>query len=99
MDEIASLAELILGQIADAVIYADHAGVIRRWNGAAESLFGHSPEEALGQSLDLIIPEHLRASHWRGFGSCPNHILTNLLDETWRASGGPMLRSDCRHGC
>ena len=38
-----------------------------RWNPAASALFGHSAEEALGQSLDLIIPEHLRAAHWRGF--------------------------------
>jgi len=38
-----------------------------RWNGACTALFGFSAEEALGQSLDLIIPEHLRAPHWRGF--------------------------------
>lgn len=62
-----SLAELILDDIADAVIYADRSGVIRRWNRAAQSLFGHRAAEALGQSLDLIIPEHLRAPHWRGF--------------------------------
>jgi PAS domain S-box-containing protein len=62
-----SLAELILDQIADAVIYADDTGTIRRWNRAAADLFGYSPAEALGQSLDLIIPEYLRPAHWRGF--------------------------------
>ena len=62
-----SLAESILEQIADAVIYADDTGTIRRWNYAAAALFGYSAAEALGQNLDLIIPEHLRGAHWRGF--------------------------------
>jgi PAS domain S-box-containing protein len=62
-----SLAESILEQIADAVIYADETGTIRRWNHAAAALFGYSAAEALGQGLDLIIPDHLRAAHWRGF--------------------------------
>jgi PAS domain S-box-containing protein len=62
-----SLPESILEQIADAVIYADRSGKIMRWNQAAASLFGFSATEALGQNLDLIIPEHLRERHWRGF--------------------------------
>jgi PAS domain S-box-containing protein len=61
-----SLAESILEQIADAVIYADDTGTIVRWNHAAAALFGFSATEALGQKLDLIIPEHLRAAHWHG---------------------------------
>lgn len=61
------LAELILDQTADATIYADRSGKIVRWNSAATTLFGFSRDEALGQNLDLIIPEHLRAAHWRGF--------------------------------
>src|SRR5438876_11503528 len=62
-----SLAEAILEQIADAVIFADATGTIMRWNHAAAALFGYSAAEALGQKLDLIIPDHLRAAHWRGF--------------------------------
>jgi PAS domain S-box-containing protein len=62
-----SPAESIIEQIADAIIYADTDGIIQRWNHAAAALFGHSADEALGQKLDLIIPEHLRAAHWRGF--------------------------------
>jgi PAS domain S-box-containing protein len=62
-----SLAESILEQTADAVIYADETGTIRRWNHAAAALFGYSAAEALGQGLDVIIPEHLRAAHWQGF--------------------------------
>jgi len=63
----AELAERILDQVADAVIYADPAGTILRWNRASSALFGHSAEEAIGKSVELIIPEHLRAAHWKGF--------------------------------
>src|SRR6266403_1236132 len=67
MADTPSLAESILDQIADAIIYTDEKGIIRRWNQAASALFGHSATEALGRNLDLIIPEHLQAAHWRGF--------------------------------
>lgn len=61
------LSDKILDQLADAVIYANRSGESTRWNRASAALFGFTSEEALGQSLDLIIPEHLRAPHWRGF--------------------------------
>jgi PAS domain S-box-containing protein len=67
MQDRSPLAELIVDQVADAVICASRSGVITRWNRASAALFGFSAQEAVGQSLDLIIPEHLRASHWRGF--------------------------------
>ena len=67
MEDMPSLAESILEQIADAVIYADRSGTIRRWNQAAAALFGYGAAEAIGQKLDLIIPEHLRERHWLGF--------------------------------
>ena len=51
----------------DAVIYADAQGRIRFWNKAATRIFGYAQAEALGQSLDLIIPERLRERHWRGY--------------------------------
>ncbi|UGX93103.1 PAS domain S-box protein [Bradyrhizobium barranii subsp. barranii] len=57
----------ILEGVADALIYSDRAGTITRWNRASTTLFGFSADEALGQNLDLIIPEHLRAAHWKGF--------------------------------
>jgi PAS domain S-box-containing protein len=72
----ASLAGSILEQIADAVIYADTQGTIVLWNAAAAALFGYSAAQALGQNLDLIIPEHLRGQHWRGFEAA-----------MWRSSG------------
>ena len=57
----------IVADVADALVYADRAGTIRAWNGAAEALFAFSAAEALGQSLDLIIPERLRAAHWAAY--------------------------------
>ena len=51
----------------DAVVYADTAGKIRFWNRSATRIFGYEGVEALGQSLDLIVPESLRARHWEGY--------------------------------
>ena len=61
------LAERILEQMAEAVVYADRSGLIERWNAGATAVFGFGADEALGRSLDLIIPEPLRAAHWRGY--------------------------------
>ena len=51
----------------DAIIYADAQGKIRFWNDAATRIFGFSEAEALGESLDLIVPERLRTRHWQGY--------------------------------
>jgi PAS domain S-box-containing protein len=51
-----------------AVIVADPDGVICFWNAAAERIFGYSRSEALGKTLDIIIPDKLRARHWEGYG-------------------------------
>lgn len=61
------LSERILEQAPDAILYADRQGIIRLWNRGAELVFGHSTQEAIGQSLDLIIPERLRGRHWEGY--------------------------------
>ncbi|MBK6615303.1 PAS domain S-box protein [Ottowia sp.] len=57
----------IAAGVPDALIYADDAGLVRVWNAGAAALFGFSAAEALGQSLDLIIPERLRAAHWAAY--------------------------------
>jgi PAS domain S-box-containing protein len=51
----------------DAVIVADREGKIRFWNRAASRIFGFAETEALGQTLDLIVPERLRSRHWEGY--------------------------------
>lgn len=61
------LIEAILGTQSDAIIATDHDGIINFWNPGAERIFGFSADEAVGHSLDLIIPENLRARHWEGF--------------------------------
>ena len=67
MEDRSQLAEWILDRAADSIIYANRSGAIIRWNRGSTALFGFSAEEAIGQRLDLIIPEHLRAADWRGF--------------------------------
>lgn len=62
------LCRQIVETAGDAVIFADRDGIIRLWNRAAEGIFGYAEEEAVGQSLDLIIPERQREAHWRGYG-------------------------------
>jgi len=61
------LLKAIVEQCPDAMIFADREGAIRLWNRAAEALFGYSSAEVLGASLDVIIPERLRAAHWAGY--------------------------------
>jgi PAS domain S-box-containing protein len=62
-----SLYRQIVEQIPDAVVFADRDGVIRLWNAGAEAVFGYFADEALGQTLDLIVPERYRRPHWEGF--------------------------------
>lgn len=61
------LLRAVVEQALDATIFADREGMIRIWNARATSTFGFSASEAIGESLDVIIPEDLRAAHWRGF--------------------------------
>jgi PAS domain S-box-containing protein len=61
------IAEALLSTRSDAVIAADRDGVIRFWNPGAARIFGHAAADALGRSLDLIIPERLRQRHWDGY--------------------------------
>ena len=78
MEEQSKLAERILDQVADAVISTNHSGTIIRWNHASTALFGYSAEEVLGQSVEVIIPEHLRAAHWSGFDAAMKKGVTKL---------------------
>ena len=82
-----SLDAALLEQAGDAIIYADRQGRIARWDAAAQALFGFSAEEALGQSLDLIIPEPLRAAHWRGFDQAMEHANLRLAGKATRTRG------------
>jgi PAS domain S-box-containing protein len=62
-----ALADALLHSMSDAIVASDSEGRITFWNPGAERIFGFSRSEAIGQSLDLIIPERLRARHWAGY--------------------------------
>ncbi len=78
----------------DAIIYAEKDGRIGFWNAGAERIFGFTAADALGQSLDLIIPETLRSRHWTGFDA------TMRTGQTRYGAGDllavPALRKDGR---
>lgn len=61
------LAAAVVRAAPEAIVVAGPDGMIRLWNAGAERMFGYSEAEATGASLDLIIPEKLRARHWEGY--------------------------------
>lgn len=67
MDLRRALAEAILSTNSDAIIAADKEGVIVFWNPGAERIFGYASTDAIGRSLDIIIPARLRKRHWDGY--------------------------------
>jgi len=81
----------IVDGIGDAVIFSDHEGTIRFWNGGAEKIFGYSEQEAVGKSLDLIIPEKQREAHWKGYGRAMREGTTKYGNETLAV---PAVRKD-----
>jgi PAS domain S-box-containing protein len=81
----------IVEEMPEAVIFADRQGVVRRWNRAAETMFGYFADEALGQSLDLIVPERFRARHWEGY----RHVMaTGVTSYGQRLLAVPAMRKD-----
>jgi PAS domain S-box-containing protein len=67
MDIRHTLGEAILSTQSDAIVAADSDGMIVFWNPGAERIFDYSSAEAVGQSLDIIIPARLRRRHWDGY--------------------------------
>jgi PAS domain S-box-containing protein len=85
------LCRQIVEGTQEAIIFADHDGIIRLWNGGAEAMFGYQAEEAVGQSLDLIIPERLRGRHWEGYHKVMATGVTRYGQEVLAV---PALRKD-----
>jgi PAS domain S-box-containing protein len=65
--ELAETALRAVEQSPDGIIFADRQGTVRLWNPAAARIFGYSPAEAVGQSLDIIVPARFRQDHWSGY--------------------------------
>lgn len=80
----AALAEALGQNPRSAAIYVDAQGAIRSWNRGAESLFGHTADDAIGRRADLIVPEPFRDAHWTGFN--------RAIQSSWRGSAewGPI---------
>jgi PAS domain S-box-containing protein len=85
------LAEKIVAAAADAILFADRSGAIRLWNAGAERIFGFTAEEALGRSLDIIIPERLRSRHWDGWHKVMETGVTRYATDTLAV---PAVRKD-----
>jgi PAS domain S-box-containing protein len=79
--------------IGDAVVVCDAAGAIIVWNDAAVRMFGFTREDALGQSLDLIIPERQRQRHWDGYNKSMSTGETRYGSDVLRV---PALHKDGR---
>lgn len=62
-----SLYRQIVEEVPDAIVFADREGIIRVWNAGAGAMFGYDAAEAVGRTLDLIIPEKMRERHWEGY--------------------------------
>jgi PAS domain S-box-containing protein len=62
-----ALAAAVLSTDSDAIVAADREGIIVFWNPGAERIFGYANGDAVGRSLDIIIPERLRQRHWDGY--------------------------------
>jgi len=62
-----NIAKAVLSTSSDAIVAADKRGTIIFWNPGAERIFGFGASEAVGQSLNIIIPERLRKRHWDGY--------------------------------
>lgn len=83
----------LMGDLADAVVIADPAGMIRFWNSSAERLFGWPADEAVGRALDMIIPERLRERHNVGFARV---MITGHTEYGERLLEVPALHRDGR---
>ncbi len=85
------LAQAIVRGSPDAIVFADLEGIIRGWNAAAERMFGYAASEAVGRSLDIIIPQNLRARHWTGYHEVMRTGITRYGAEVLSV---PALRKD-----
>ena len=85
--------EKLIEAAGDAIVAADPEGKIVLWNPAAERIFGFSQGEALGRSLDLVIPERFRERHWHGYREVMRTGETRYGTEVLRV---PALRKDGR---
>jgi PAS domain S-box-containing protein len=73
------------------IIFADEGGIIRLWNAGAEAMFGYTAAEAIGHSMEIIIPEKHRARHDEGYTRV---MQTGITKYGRDALAVPALRKD-----
>ena len=59
--------QALVTSVGDGIMASDAKGLITLWNPACTRLFGFTEAEALGKSLDLIIPQRQQKPHWEGY--------------------------------
>ncbi|MDB4539244.1 SpoIIE family protein phosphatase [Saprospiraceae bacterium] len=68
----------------DGIVSVNKEGIIESWNRSAELIFGYTENDAIGKSLDIIIPEKYRDAHGKGFSRVLNggekKIIGNLVE-------------------
>lgn len=62
-----TFARTLVAGMSDAIVHSDETGLIQVWNAGAVRMFGFTEQEALGRSLDIIVPESLQNRHWLGY--------------------------------
>ena len=85
------LYRVIVEGSPDAIIFGDADGIIRLWNAGAEAMFGYRAAEAIGKSMDLIIPDRLRPRHWQSWDRVMETGRTRYATEVLAV---PALRKD-----
>lgn len=90
--DLTDIASRLVAETSDGILISDRDGIIRLWNGGCERIFGHSAKDAVGNPLDIIIPENLRNRHRQG------HDQTMRTGQTRYGAGEllsvPALRKD-----
>jgi PAS domain S-box-containing protein len=86
-----ALEKALVERTDHAVVAADADGTIRFWNPAAEAMFGHARADAIGASLDLIVPAQLRERHWDGYRRV---MATGETEYGGRTLAVPAVRAD-----
>ena len=74
----------------DAIVTKDVNGIITSWNPAAERIFGYTAEEAIGQSVRMLIPADLQAEedrYSRRFAPAKRSTTTRRCDSARTARG------------
>jgi PAS domain S-box-containing protein len=85
------LFQQLVDGAAEGIVVADAGGTIRFWNAGAQTIFGFSAAEAVGQTLDLIIPEPQRARHWAGYRNVMQRGVTRYRTQLLAV---PAVRND-----